>query len=45
MSLSDDKPDLSGIRLLYFDRIDEILDQADSGADELRGKLSEALDR
>ncbi len=39
------KPELSGIRLLYFDRVDEILDKAESGADELRGKLSEALDR
>ncbi|QOC24110.1 patatin-like phospholipase family protein [Wenzhouxiangella sp. AB-CW3] len=39
------KPELSGIRLLYFDRVDDILDKAESGADELRQKLSEALEQ
>ncbi len=39
------KPELSGIRLLYFDRVDEILDKAESGAEELREKLIEALGR
>ncbi len=38
------KPELSGIRLLHFDRVDEILEQAEEGADELREKLKEALE-
>jgi len=37
------KPEISGIRLLHFDRVDEILEQAETGADELREKLQEAL--
>ncbi len=38
------KPELSGIRLLYFNRVDEILDQAESGAGDLRDSLKRAME-
>ena len=38
------KPELAGIRLLHFDRVDEILEQAEAGAEELKEKLQEALE-
>ncbi len=39
------KPELSGVRLLHFDRVDEIIEQAGPAADELRSALEEALDK
>ena len=36
------KPELEGVRLLHFDRVDEVLEQARSAADELRIRLREA---
>ena len=35
------KPELDDVRLLHFDRVDEVISQAGSAADELRGRLSE----
>ena len=37
------KPTLSGIRLLHFDRLDEILEQARPAAEELRRLLTERI--
>jgi NTE family protein len=34
------KPALSGIRLLHFDRVDEVLDAAETAANELRDQLN-----
>lgn len=39
------QPELSDIRLLHFDRVEKILDQADAAASELRDKLRQALER
>ena len=39
------KPELSDIRLLHFDRVDEILKQADAAADALREQLKKALEQ
>jgi NTE family protein len=36
------KPELDDVRLLYFDRVDEVISQASAAADELRRKLEEA---
>ena len=36
------KPKLEGIRLLHFDRVDEVVDQARPAADELRRQLQKA---
>lgn len=33
------KPDLAGIRLLHFDRVDEIVEQAAPAAGDLRRQL------
>ena len=36
------KPELEGIRLLHFDRVDDVVDQARPAAEELREQLLEA---
>lgn len=36
------KPQLQGIRLLHFDRVDEVIKQARPAAEELRSRLQEA---
>lgn len=38
------KPELSEVRLLHFDRVDEVIDQASKAAAELRERLVTALD-
>lgn len=37
------KPELTGIRMLHFDRFDEVLEQSQAAAEELSRKLQEAL--
>jgi len=39
------KPELADIRLLHFDRVDEILEQAEAAADKLREQLGKALEQ
>jgi NTE family protein len=36
------KPELDDVRLLHFDRVDEVISQAGAAADELRQKLEQA---
>jgi predicted acylesterase/phospholipase RssA len=37
------KPDLDDVRLLHFDRVDEVISQARPAADELRRRLRDAI--
>ncbi|MFU8896167.1 MAG: patatin-like phospholipase family protein [Gammaproteobacteria bacterium] len=39
------KPELDDVRLLHFDRVDEVISKADRAADELRGRLEHVMSK